>query len=67
MRAQRGDMLYMFIYAMMFMDSIILTRSTYLTSIRSVMWGLALYYFAKKRIVYKEEGKDKVEEESLVL
>lgn len=67
MRAQRGDMLYMFIYAMMFMDSIILTRASYLTSVRSIMWGLALYYFAKKRIVYKEEGKDKVEEKILVL
>lgn len=71
MKGQKGDMLYWFIYAMMFMDSIILTRSTYLTSVRPIMWGLALYYFAKKRIVYKEEKKDKeeekIEEESLVL
>ena len=55
MKGQKGDALYWFIYAMMFMDSIILTRSTYLTSMRPIMWGLALYYFAKKRIVHKKD------------
>lgn len=48
-RGIKGDMLYLFIYAMLLMDCIILTRSTYLTSIRPLAWGIALYYFAKRR------------------
>lgn len=43
----KGDMLCFFVYAMMFMDCIILTRSTLFTSIRPILWGLALYYISK--------------------
>lgn len=42
-RGMRGDMRYLFIYALIFMDCIILTRSTYLTSIRPITWGMVLY------------------------
>ena len=43
----KGNLVCLFIYAMMFMDCIILTRSTYLTSTRPITWGLALYVLAK--------------------
>lgn len=43
----KGDMLCFFIYSMMFMDCIILTRSTFFTSIRPILWGLALYYISR--------------------
>lgn len=46
-RGINGNLVYLFIYAMMFMDCIILTRSAYLTSIRPITWGLALYALSK--------------------
>ena len=52
-KGMNGDMLSLFIYAMLFMDCIILTRSTFLTSIRPILWGLALYYFSRISINLK--------------
>ena len=46
-KGAKGNLVYLFIYAIMFMDCIILTRSTYLTSIRPITWGLVLYILSK--------------------
>lgn len=46
----KGNSIYIFIYAMLFMDCIILTRSAFFTSIRPIIWGLFLYFLAKSSI-----------------
>ncbi len=43
----KGDKVYLFVYVIMFMDSILLTRSTFFVSIHPITWGLALYFLAK--------------------
>lgn len=45
---QHGHMLSIIVYSMIFIDSVYLSRSSYLTCVRSITWVLAIYYIYNK-------------------
>lgn len=46
-KACRGSILFTLLYGMIFMDSIYFTRSSYLTSARSIAWVALIYFMFK--------------------
>ena len=46
MRAQRGDALFLLVYCILFAESIMMTRSSYLGVIRPLAWTIACAYLS---------------------
>lgn len=51
----KGEGLYFLVYALIFMDAIYITRSSYFTCLRSIFWCLAIYLIFNKFFPLKQK------------